>query len=68
MIGKNSYSHLNPLGNTVWCPDRTTREFIQRSTDNDKTPAQLVLFEPRNMSITGTIMSNDLSTYASSTT
>ncbi len=48
IIGKNSGSNLNPLA-IPFAIRTEQQEIIQRSTDSDKTPAQLVLFEPRNI-------------------
>ncbi|CAF4554051.1 unnamed protein product [Rotaria sp. Silwood1] len=48
-IRKDSYSNLNPLA-IPFVIRKEQQETIQHSTDNDKTRAQLVLFEPRNKS------------------
>ncbi|CAF2646833.1 unnamed protein product [Rotaria sp. Silwood2] len=49
---KDSYSNLNPLA-IPFAIRREQQETIRHSTNNGKTPAQLVLFEPRNKSSRG---------------
>lgn len=50
---KVSYSDLNPLAVPFNFKTEKTKETIQRSTDIDKRPAQLVLFEPGKSSSQG---------------
>jgi hypothetical protein len=49
LSGKNSNTNLNALA----IPFHTRTENQRSTTDNDKTPAQLVLFEPKNASSRG---------------
>jgi hypothetical protein len=51
-LGKDSYSNLNPLAIPFIIPNEE-QEILSRSRENEKLPAQLVLYEPRNVSSQG---------------
>ncbi|CAF1461919.1 unnamed protein product [Rotaria sordida] len=52
IIEKDHDSNLNPLA-IPFVIRTKQQETIQHSTNNDKTPAQLVLFEPRKIPFRG---------------
>lgn len=51
-LGKNSYSNLNPLAIPFVTP-KEEQERISHSKEHEKLPAQLVVYEPRNISNQG---------------